>query len=212
MPRKDVLAFRDPGHGFHLHRVERKDRCGPPRPLDLQPPQHPPKQDRIQRMEQDVDEVIAERLQLPEVVFRPEAGKGQRIILEGGPWFGPDLSQAVDRSECLVLRDVVVIIPDEPARSAGTYATSVSNTMRMTPIPTDFQDPFIMAAALAPRGKGGWPDTTSAVLESVSPDRPAPPQLPLRQPVALLKPHRQTDPPRRRPRQAHPSPRLPGSR
>ena len=65
-------------------------------------------------MQENVDEVIFERLQSPEMVFDPETGEDQRIVLDGGTGLDPDAFQTLHGSERGIFGYIEIVIPDEP--------------------------------------------------------------------------------------------------
>lgn len=78
-------------------------------------------------MEEEVDQVVAEGIVPPEMVFEPEDGESERIVLRGGVLVGvgigeggPDAGQA---GESFDLggdgADVLVVVPDEGAVDGG---------------------------------------------------------------------------------------------
>ena len=95
--REQVLEFGDPGHRFHLHRVDGEHCCGKPRARDAQLLQHHPEQQRIQRMHQDIDSMVPDRPQSPQVIFHPIAGELERVVLLVGQRLEPDSLEAMQR-------------------------------------------------------------------------------------------------------------------
>ena len=72
-----------PRHRFDRHRVERPERRTQPRALHAQAPQNPPQQYRAEAMHQNIHQVIWQRVQSPQRVFRPKNGKRQRTDIGG---------------------------------------------------------------------------------------------------------------------------------
>ncbi len=52
-------------------------------------------------------------MKTPGMVFKPEAREDKRIILPVGMRVGPDMRQAGGIVEGLIVRNVVVVVPDE---------------------------------------------------------------------------------------------------
>ena len=63
-------------------------------------------------MEKEVDRVIPERAGSPEVVFEPEGGVNEGIILRRRGGFEPDVTQAGGGAEGGVFGNVLVVVPD----------------------------------------------------------------------------------------------------
>jgi len=63
-------------------------------------------------MERDVHEVIAERVELPEMIFNPKRRVGERIKLRGRARRKPYLAQAFRRMEQDVAGHITVVVPD----------------------------------------------------------------------------------------------------
>src|SRR5450755_1353475 len=78
----------------------------------------PPQKEGRSGMEKDVDEVVTEWLEGPEVLLDPERGEDHRVVLLVGFRLGPDEAQPFDPVEGPVLREVRVVVPDE-ARPEG---------------------------------------------------------------------------------------------
>ena len=72
--RQHVLAPDDPDHRLRVQRMHRKQRRRKPRARHRQPKQQAPQQQRYRGVQQQVDEVVAERIEPPEFVFQPEGG------------------------------------------------------------------------------------------------------------------------------------------
>jgi hypothetical protein len=68
---------------------------------------------------EDVDDVVAGRIELPELVLDPEGRVDQRVVLGGGPEIEPDPLQSVRGPQHGVLDDVFVVVPDESVVQDG---------------------------------------------------------------------------------------------
>ena len=90
-----------------------KHRSRKPGRWNVQEREYPPQQDRVDGMEKHVGEVVSGRSKPPEVVFDPERGVNQRVVLRRRSRVGPDSQESMKRSEVYVLRYVVIVIPDE---------------------------------------------------------------------------------------------------
>ena len=120
--RQDVLAPDDPGHRLDMQRMHCEHRRRKPRAGHPQPPQQPPQQQHDPGMQQQIDQVIAERRQPPQFMLQPEGGIQQRPVMDF-VWQQrtrgkPDLRQP--RPD-VKRRDLgqYIVIPDDPADSAG---------------------------------------------------------------------------------------------
>src|SRR5687767_8703862 len=69
-------------------------------------------------MQENVEEVIAWRPVAPQLVFQPESSVQKGIILLRRTRFKPDPPEAEARTQ-FGARDVVAIVPDEPALQRG---------------------------------------------------------------------------------------------
>ncbi len=98
-----------------MHRMQRKDSRGEPRTRHLQLAKHQPKQHGIGPMKQNVYEVVAARGEFPCLVFDPEAGKRERVVLWRSAGLKPDSTKAIRRPQRGVVLNVVVVVPDETA-------------------------------------------------------------------------------------------------
>ena len=110
---QQILALRHPRHRVHLQRMQgeqrRQDRAPPKRPRH--PPEHQEDQDRIERVKQQVDQVMARRLQPEQLAVQHVGNPGQRMpvgLLAVQPSKGP--TQALPRQPGLNLRIVGDII------------------------------------------------------------------------------------------------------
>ena len=65
-------------------------------------------------VQDDVDQVVAERLVAPEAVFDPECAVQDRIILLGGAEFEPDAPEAMQAAQSL-LGHVSLVVPKQGA-------------------------------------------------------------------------------------------------
>ena len=64
-------------------------------------------------MQHDIDDVVAQRMQAPQVIFDPERRMNKRIILRNGQWLEPHSPQSLGGPQRAVVRYVRVIVPDE---------------------------------------------------------------------------------------------------
>src|SRR6185437_6239362 len=71
-----------------------------------------PEEEGVKYVEEEIDRVIPEGAGFPKVVFDPECGVNERIVLRRRGGFEPDVAQASGRAERLVFGDVLVIVPD----------------------------------------------------------------------------------------------------
>ena len=70
-------------------------------------------------MEQDVDEMVAERGIAPEPVFKPERGVQERVVLLGCAGLSPDADEALEGAK-FGARDVAgLVVPDESGTQCG---------------------------------------------------------------------------------------------
>ena len=81
-----------------------------------------PEEQRIDRVQQHVVEVIAERVQVEESILDPEARVGQRIPLRQIPRVEPDVLESLQTQQRVIVRNVPVIVPDEVAPHCGKIA------------------------------------------------------------------------------------------
>ena len=79
--RQRVLSLGHPGDRLHAHGVQREGRRGEPRAGQPEAAQEPPEEQRGGGVEQDVDEVVAERVQPPEALLDPERREDERVVL-----------------------------------------------------------------------------------------------------------------------------------
>ncbi len=79
--RERILAFGDPGRRERRHRVHREERRAQPRAGNTQSPQDPPQQDGGAGVQQDVHDVVPDRVHPPCLPFRPEHGRGEREVI-----------------------------------------------------------------------------------------------------------------------------------
>src|SRR5690606_21477173 len=69
-------------------------------------------------VQEDVEEVVAERGIAPEFVFEPERGMEERVVLLGGADFEPDADEAAERLQ-VGAGDVAGVVPDEAGGKGG---------------------------------------------------------------------------------------------
>ena len=84
------------------------------RPRDREARQDQVGEHAVAGMQEDVGEVVAARVEPPELELGPERGEREWIVLRHRARFGPDAPEAVERTQRVVGRDVVVVVPDEP--------------------------------------------------------------------------------------------------
>src|SRR5262245_53796553 len=136
--RLDVLELRDPGDRFHVYRVEREHGCRHPRSRDREAAKHEPDEARIERMQQNVDEMVAERVHAPEVILRPEHGLQQRIVLGWGRR-EPDCPQTIHRLQRSIGGHPHLVVPDESApegRNGGCHGQADDRSETEEPAPS----------------------------------------------------------------------------
>jgi len=78
-----------------------------------------PHQGGVEAVQQNVHEMIAQRVQSPELMLQPERGINQRKILRLGVGGKPDFMQTVGIRQHWIIGDVFVIIPDVAAPQGG---------------------------------------------------------------------------------------------
>ena len=94
-----------------------EDQTGEPRSRHAQPLQHAPGQDRAQRMERNVDQVVAGRIHSEQVPLDPEQVHRQRYVCRE-----PEPVPTVGRNRGRIVVQKVSIVPDEtavPGRRVG---------------------------------------------------------------------------------------------
>lgn len=111
---ESVLALRHPGHGLHADGVQRESRRGEPGGGEGEAPKKSPEKERGGAVEQDVDEVIPERVKAPEPLLDPVGREDERVVLLVGRRVGPDPRQPRQAVQRRVLGDVGGVVPDEP--------------------------------------------------------------------------------------------------
>ena len=75
-------------------------------------------QQRVEPVEQDVDQVVTRGIEAPQVVLDPETAEDQRVVLRG-LCCEPDVAQTLARSKQGVVRDVGIVVPDETGVEDG---------------------------------------------------------------------------------------------
>ncbi len=103
--------------------MEREDRRGEPGAGDAQAAHDEPREERVGCVQQDVRDVVAQRRVAVDLMLEPEARERERVILRRRARFEPDAREAVRVVERRVVRDVVVVVPDE----AGPVRRSVGD-------------------------------------------------------------------------------------
>ena len=112
--RERILAFGDPGRRERRHRMHREERRAQPRAGNAQLPQDPPQQHGGAGVQQDVHDVVPDRVHSPRLPFRPEHGRGEReVILRFGGQ--PKVVQAVRVLDQRVVNEEAVVVPHEAA-------------------------------------------------------------------------------------------------
>ncbi len=111
--RQGVLALGDPCHRLDRHRVQREKHARQPRAGNSEPEQHAPEQHGAHRVQQHVDQVVAERVLSPQTPLEPEHAGGQREVVRRRRG-EPELAEAVGSVDERVLRQEDAIVPDEP--------------------------------------------------------------------------------------------------
>ena len=79
---------------------------------DRQTAQHEPQHHRRDRVKDDVGDVVARRIELPDTVFDPEGGEHHGVVLNRCSEVGPDPLQTVRAVQERILGDVARIVPD----------------------------------------------------------------------------------------------------
>ncbi len=113
--RKCVFLLRNPSHRFDVHRVQREQQRRQPSPWHGQPLQDQREENCRARMQQQGDQMVAERLVSPEPVLHPEHAMQQRIILLGRSRFDPYPAEAGQRAQSRS-GHIVTVVPNESAR------------------------------------------------------------------------------------------------
>src|SRR5581483_450576 len=78
-------------------------------------------------MQTNVHRVITGGSQSPEMVFQPETGMHQRIILGRGVYLGPDMPQPVQVAKGGVLGHIGVVVPNKSALERGEIGEQGQN-------------------------------------------------------------------------------------
>ena len=99
--------------------MQRKHRCGEPGGGQPEQDQDSPQQDRIGGVQEDVVEVVAEGLQLPERILDPETRIHEWVVLRGRTGLEPERIQAIEGAQRHVLGDVRIVVPDEARLGRG---------------------------------------------------------------------------------------------
>src|SRR5262245_65692265 len=80
-----------------------------PRARDGEPPEEAPEEQRARGVQKDVDDVIADGREPPEVVLGPEGREDQGIVLRPRGRLEPDAAQALGAPQRQVRLDVGVV-------------------------------------------------------------------------------------------------------
>ena len=112
-----ILALDDPGHRLDVQRVDGEQRSDQHGAGHGKAGEQAPEQEAVRQVQEDVDGVVADRVQAPEFVFQPERGVDQRPVVTfvldvGGRQ--PDAAQAVGRVDDRFLGEDHVV-PHEAA-------------------------------------------------------------------------------------------------
>ena len=121
-PGLEVLQFRHPRHRLDLDRVQREDGRRQPGAGDRQPPQKDPNQHRVKPVEQDIHQVVSRRIKPPKCALDPQSRIDQGKILRLRMGRKPDLFEPIRRRQHRVVRNILIIVPNEPGperRSVG---------------------------------------------------------------------------------------------
>jgi hypothetical protein len=103
-----------------VNRVDGEDGGGEPgRGTESQHDQDAPGKERRQRVQQDVDRVVAGGAQPPQPILQPVRGVNQRVVLRCRANVEPDRAPAAERTQAEVLLDVDVVVPDELSLHGG---------------------------------------------------------------------------------------------
>ncbi len=150
--RQHVLPFRDPCRRLRHERVQRENSSSQARPRHRQPPQQPPKEPRIQQMQQDVLNVVCRRPETPQLIVQPEAGPGHGIVLLQDRHMAPHGGQAREALEqTFQLHRPGIIIPNKLAvqtRAIGPESGAGDEQHRQpAPLPPAPHPPLEAAAA-----------------------------------------------------------------
>ena len=94
--------------------MHREQRRAQPRARHAQFREQPPQQERGDRMQEDVFQMVAERILSVELMVKPEAGVRDRIILLRRARFEPDAAQASQRAQGQIGGHIDIVVPDEP--------------------------------------------------------------------------------------------------
>src|SRR5579864_6485874 len=99
--------------------MEREEPSGDPSPGQAQSFQKKPKENGIASMQENVYNMVAPCLDPPKVMLGPKYREGDRIILRNGSGLKPDVAQALNACERLILADVGFVIPKKVSTKAG---------------------------------------------------------------------------------------------
>ena len=96
-----------------------EDRRRQPRSGKLEERQDAPQEHDPEGVQKDVDDVVADRLELPELVLDPEGRVDHRVVLGCRAEIEPDPLQPLHRAQRGILDDVIVVVPDESVVQDG---------------------------------------------------------------------------------------------
>src|SRR5690348_15166697 len=111
-----------------------EDQTGEPRAGQGQSASDQDEKASSQRMQGDVQKMVADDPIGPEVVFQPEGTVEQRIVLLGGGGVGPDAPEAVEVAE-IGAGDVGGVVPEERAVDGGQVCGEGHEDDRRIPAP-----------------------------------------------------------------------------
>ena len=115
---KRVLLLGDPGHGFDAYGMQGEKQRREPGAGHRQPSQDHAEQAGGGGMEQDVEQVVAQRRVTPQAVLDPKRRVQERVVLLRGADLEPDASQSVQRLQ-IRSGDMPGVVPDESAPEGG---------------------------------------------------------------------------------------------
>ncbi len=113
-----VFGLGDPRDGIDLGGMDRVEKTAEPRPAQAEPREQSPDEQRIECVQRDGDDVVAERVVAKEMPLDPEQRFVQRVVF--GPTAGrePEFPEAVEIAHERLVGDVPVVVP-KPAAGDG---------------------------------------------------------------------------------------------
>ena len=121
---EQVLALDDPGHRLDVQGMHGEHRGERPGAGHRETQRDAPHQQRVDQVQHQVDEVVAERRQPPQLVLQPEGGIDDRPVVAFVPDVGrrkPDVPQAGPSMDDRLLGEDHVV-PDEAPRERREVA------------------------------------------------------------------------------------------